>query len=668
MSRARDLNLYSALFPAAISFGAGIIAFLSGFGWWIYALAAGLAIIFMFLQRPSLAVLIIFFAAGSIDSWIRQPGEPDESVFDQKLRLSGVIIEEREGETSHNFIVRIDSIDGSAAGKFDLMVNCWNYLSPEMVTDRITFIGTIKHFERRNDLPYETDYSMILSKKGIEGISRISADDIVSISREAGIRYDIVRLRYKISDLILRSGMNDFTRELLVTLLTGDREILPADYRAIFSHAGVAHILALSGLHVAIISLIVSIMLWPLVIFNLRRWRSIGVVLILWLFAVMTGLTPSVVRAVVMATILLLTRILERRPAPLNSLGFAALVIMLFDPYSIISIGFQLSFLSVLSILLLADRLNPVHPRNRLIYYPVSVLTLSFSAMIATGILASFYFNIFPLYFLIANVPATLFLPFIVGGGVVYVIISAVGLPAGWIETMLDFLCDIIRVINRWVSTLPGAAVEGAAVTESQVLLYLIFLGVLTYWLYRPRKVTFGISVMILAVLMIVRFSENDFSPSDKIYLPHFSGSTNLIVADSNRLVVFSTLPRPDKETLVDACRSRYGTFMIRHGIDSVDIRETGNRVISINGKSFYFAGREVDKLPEDTVDYLVICKGFTADAVKIARMAGYRNLILSSDLHPRRRDRYSAELESAGINFVNHSDTTIVIQCNSIN
>ncbi len=665
MSSARELNLYSPLFPAAISFGAGIIAFLSGGGWWICAVAASLAIFFIISGRSSFALLLMFFIAGSLDSWIQQPGKPAGSVYGQKLVMSGVIVEEKEGETSHNLIVRIDSIGGHSCGKFDVMVNCWNFLSPEMVTDRITFAGKLRQLESSNDLPYEIDYSDILSKKGIAGVCSISADDIISVSKEKGIRYSIVRLRYDISELIIHSEMSDFTRELLVTLLTGDREILPADMREIFSHAGVAHILALSGLHVAIISLIVMIMLWPLVVLNMRRMRSVTVIVVLWIFAVMTGLAPSVVRAVVMATMLLLTGFLERRPAPLNSLCFAAIVIMLFDPYSIFSIGFQLSFLSVLSILLLAGRLNPVSPRNRILYYPVSILTLSFSAMIATGILASFYFNIFPLYFLIANIPAALLLPLIAGGGVVYVILAALSFPVGWIESTLDFLCRLIEIINRWVAGLPGATVEGAVVSETEAVLYLVFLGTLIYWLYRPRRVSFVISLLILAMLAAVRFNDNDFSPEGQIYLPHFSGSTNLIVADGRNMIVFTTAPRPDRASLKDVCESRYRSFMIHSGIDSIDMRDGTDKIISINDVTFCLAANNDVTLPADTIDYLVICKGFTSDPAGTARQSVCKNIILSSDLHPKRRERYKNELHSIGLPYIDHADTLIVINTN---
>ena len=222
--------------------------------------------------------------------------------------------------------------------------------------------------------------------------------------------------------------MSDPTIAFYIATITGDDSFLTDDSREEYSRSGLAHILALSGLHVAIIATVIAALLFPLHLMRQRKLRYIITIVILWIYAIVTGLSPSVTRAVVMTSMFLIALMIERRNSSLNALCFAALVILLFSPMSLYSIGFQLSFCAVASILIFANRMNPISPRHKIAYHFTSLITVSISAMIGTGLISAYYFHTFPVYFLLSNIIVLLILPFVLGGGILLTLLLAFGI------------------------------------------------------------------------------------------------------------------------------------------------------------------------------------------------------------------------------------------------
>jgi len=202
------------------------------------------------------------------------------------------------------------------------------------------------------------------------------------------------------------------------------------DTRQIFAATGCSHILSISGLHFAVIYSILNFMFSFLG--NNRRGRIVRQLIILpllWIFAFFTGMPPSVTRAVIMITIWGIGNAFLFRALTINTVGAAAFFMLLYNPFNLYSVGFQLSFLAVLAILLINPYLTSLyHSRNPIINYVWELSCTSTSAQLGTAPLSIYYFHQFPLLYLISNIfaipltgillllmPVSLFVSFIFG-------------------------------------------------------------------------------------------------------------------------------------------------------------------------------------------------------------------------------------------------------------
>ena len=187
----------------------------------------------------------------------------------------------------------------------------------------------------------------------------------------------------------------------------GDKSELTSEITETFSSVGASHILALSGLHLGIFYMILSVLLpmWR----NKRAFtllRELLILMIIWSFVFVAGLSASLTRAALLFTIFSFGRCLRRDASSLNSLALAAIVMLLFSPRSLFDVSFQLSFAAVFSILLLRPSLRRLLAADRYgkVYgYVADVVTLSIAAQIGTFPFVWYYFGTFPLYFLFTN-------------------------------------------------------------------------------------------------------------------------------------------------------------------------------------------------------------------------------------------------------------------------
>ena len=219
----------------------------------------------------------------------------------------------------------------------------------------------------------------------------------------------IVRLasywRGQLLDNYREWGISDEAYGVVAAMTLGDKSELDRDLKETYSKVGAAHILALSGLHLSIIYAIISLFIgW-------RRIRILSqsfIIVAIWAYALLTGMSPSVTRAALMISIYGLLSLGYRERMSVNTLAFTAIVMLLVNPMSLYNIGFQLSFMAVLAILLFNPLFNRLIPQRVLLRYrSVRLLwgmtTVSVSAQLGTAPLVAYYFGRFSTWFLLSN-------------------------------------------------------------------------------------------------------------------------------------------------------------------------------------------------------------------------------------------------------------------------
>ncbi len=276
------------------------------------------------------------------------------------------------------------------------------------------------------------------------------------------------------------SGLPDRERAVVLALLLGVRSELDADQKQVFARSGTMHVLAVSGMHVALIYWVLMTLLKPM---GGRRWawwvRGCIVLLLLWGYAGLTGATPSVLRATVMCTLFVIAGMLGRRTAGLNTLFGAAFLLLVWDPRMLFQLSFQLSFLAVLGIMLCYDPLRALWtPGNIVLRHVWSLVAVSLAAQLFTTPLSLAVFKAFPVWFLPANVVIVTLVNVGVVGGLVLLLVLPVPVLGPFVADALGGLVLVIGKVGELFAAAPLAYPDVRVSPLQAALLMLLILGV----------------------------------------------------------------------------------------------------------------------------------------------------------------------------------------------
>lgn len=307
---------------------------------------------------------------------------------------------------------------------------------------------------------------------------------------------------------------NDITDEdafaVAAALIAGYKAEIDPDLRSSYASTGAMHVLAVSGLHVGIIYLMLN---YALSFLNPLRFGFLSKVVIiislLWIYACVTGLPSSVIRACTMFSFVAIGTNLNRTTNIYGSITASLLLLLLINPYLLTQVGFQLSYAAVIGIIFLQPRVYNLFPQSRfwLVDKIWAITAVSIAAQISTFPLTLFYFNQFPTYFMISNlvvIPAAML---IVPTGFVFLLMKGMGLSvvSGYIGDALDTILQTLNFSISKVEALPYSLIDQLYITTpSFYLIYLIIIGLSTGIVFRHKALLFtGLSaaVMVLGII-----------------------------------------------------------------------------------------------------------------------------------------------------------------------
>ncbi|MCM1520744.1 MAG: ComEC/Rec2 family competence protein [Lachnoclostridium sp.] len=656
----RSLEATPLLLPG-VAFAAGTLAcYLADSEWIVIALAVVVLTLFL-LRQSYFTIIAVAAAAGYVNMHFHIVSLP-ENLIGERTVYSGVVLGSHETESVRIMVVEVDTVAGVACRPMKISVSNWSMFPAIYRDDRIEFKCTLQPLDPAPDLPDEWDTDEMLRRNGIVGKTVIDDKDVVKVTPTEGVMVSLRRFCDSVRSYIMESDMSQYSRQLLTAMITGDREYLHPDTRSLFSQSGIAHVLALSGMHVAILALLLSILLLPLRVYGLELLRRLIIVGALWIFAIMTGLSPSVLRAVIMATMLAGTRLLQRYPTPVNSISLASMLILLFDPWSLMTVGFQLSFGAVLAIVCLAERINPF-PRGGIGHYLASYPAVTLAAMIGTGVVSAYYFNMFPTWFLLANIPVAIILPPFVGCGVLLMVLKTIGLPYDSVTVVVDAMGGWISDIVDSVSRMPFPVVDGVFIDYISVILYIAVVITAGMWVNEYGRKWFYVSVVLLAGVIVTKLAEPEVTTA-RLYVPRHAYYTSIYVPQQDRLMVFTTASENQQDEIRQACGNRYRRFMQRRGLKELTITKvSAGQTLTIGDSKILLVDQSV-KIQGDHAapDHLVICRGYAGDIDEIAARYPDARIYLSRDLNKKLHDKYQRRLHDIGVNVVSLRDGPLIL------
>lgn len=491
-------------------------------------------------------------------------------LFDKNI-VQGIVSEKLKSTVYYDkFILKTFSVNEQICkGKIVFYV-------PKKVKKTIEVGNKIKVFETPKVLlnsfnPHQFDYSKYLQNQNIFYELKLKEKDFIKVSKDSNFYHYINLIKSKLLKSYSIESFKSENYNLLMALLFGEKTELSKELSTSYTQAGIIHILAISGLHIA---LIYGIVLWLTKPLQRLKKGKVYIFLIslsvLWFYAILAGFSASIVRAVVMFSILAFAKILNRQSNVYNSLALSAMLLLLYNPNYLFDVGFQLSFAAVLSIVIFQPFVRKYSYSK---YYVVretkSLLLISLVAQIGVLPLTLYYFGQFPLLFLVANLIAIPLSSVILVLGLVLIPFNFL-LPnvAVYLSILVNMLIDWMNNFTAWIVQFEIFIIRNIAFHEVLVVLMYVLIGCVIYFVYHPKIK--NLSPILVAVLLFQTgyFFLNSTEKSNNEFVVFNVMKHNLFVATKNNMAVFYTDNLKNSKSTIEAY-SR-GKFVKNYRIEPV--------------------------------------------------------------------------------------------------
>ncbi|WP_424962067.1 ComEC/Rec2 family competence protein [Ekhidna sp.] len=625
-----------------------------------------------------ITLTMLFLIGGSIakTKYHDHPAFHYTNVYKEIKGFSGIIVSPVNERTNHfrydfelsNLFTKTDS-NLRTSGKIHLYIRKDSLATPLRYGDKIMVYGNFFPIPGP-DNPNEFNYKEYLERQNIYSHAFVHQDEI-QIAENSPPNHFMkwaFSLREGASDIIDKRIPTPRENGIAKALLLGIKDHLDNDLKKAYSSAGAMHVLAVSGLHVGIIYLIIHIMFGKLAASGKWGKYAFGIISIvfIWLYASLTGLSPSVMRAAAMFSFVAFSKASAREGNIYNTLAFAAFILLIFDPYLIYSVGFQLSFAAVVGIVYLQPKLYRLLDfRPWLLDKAWAITCVSISAQLATFPLSAFYFHQFPTYFLVSNlvvIPAS-FLMLI--GGIGMLLIDPIISQAGEIIGLcLNQFMWLINEIISYVHILPNSLIEWIYMDQfGLIMTYLIVITLIVGLHYRNFKTLVVSGVLGLIFMLWGLLSHNTQSQrnelvfyeiSDKIAVDHIKGHQGILYIDDfekTELDLLSFQINPHRlASHLEPIKESILTFEEADFVQKETIRFgqiAGKRFLIFDSTTFHLEFKGVVK-----TDYLIINNGAVKSLEWLDKHFDFDQLIVSNKNSGFYSKKMKAESAEIGMNL----------------
>lgn len=495
--------------------------------------------------------------------------------------------------------------------------------------------------------PDEMDYAIYLLHKGIRYRQHAKLESVTKVGESPTLLTRATNLRQTLEHKILNSSLAPETQSMLIAVLLGNDDFITPETREHFSVVGVAHVLALSGLHVAIITLLIWFLLFPLDYMRAKKLRLVITLLLLIGYDVLTGMSPSVVRATVMIAFVFMSTLFYRKSTPLNSVAAAALVILVFSPGALYSVGFQLSFITVAALIIFFQTFEIKYPSNRLLKYLYSLFLTSLVAMLSSTILTAYYFNTLSVMTVLANFVILPVFPIFMIIGAVILLLLTMGGSIGWLNSVLDWMTTFINGSVNWLSTWSFGHSD-VYVTWVAVVVYYAILVLVALWLYRRNIRWLLVAGVVLVIGLAHGIVVDVTTPKQGMVIFNSYNSTPVLCHNHGKALLW--VPDVENDFDVEAFKRQHKAFLAHYSIDSLMLVDS--TICSIEGgivnhpyammfdKKILSVGKghwknyEPADSSEVKFDILLVTKQYHSTIAKARELFDVKTIVLSGDIY----------------------------------
>jgi competence protein ComEC len=348
--------------------------------------------------------------------------------------------------------------------------------------------------------PGEFDFKAWLAAKNIYHQVFLNQVQVYQLLHKSGnpiIKYAI-NIRKRQVDIYRKLIRNDEAFAVASTLVLGYRADLSKETLAAYSKTGTIHALSVSGMHVGIIYIFLN---WALFFLDRNRLlkiiKLVFICTLIWYYSMLTGFSPSVLRSAVMLTVYILAKAFNKNSNSYNILSFTAFCLLCYDPFLILDVGFQLSFLAVFGLIYLQPKIyNWFYFKNKWADKLWATIALSLAAQVTTFPLSIYYFHQFPIYFIFSNLfillPLTLMM---------YLGIGILMLRLYFLAPIFEWIITFTNNGLKWIANLPFSGITAIWIDVWQLILLSLALSIFVLAVVNYKK-----SLLLTAFVLFVIF------------------------------------------------------------------------------------------------------------------------------------------------------------------
>jgi len=461
------------------------------------------------------------------------------------------------------------------------------------------------------------NYKKYLARKNIHFQQYIKSNEIYVYEnpQKTSLHFRIYTLHEQLKNKLKTIIPEQKERNVALAMLLGDKSEIDQDVRDAYGAAGVAHILAVSGLHTGIVFLIVSMIFSPLKRHRSFSWLYYIIVLAsIWFYALLTGLSPSVTRASLMLSFVLVGSLINGKYQVINSIAASAFFILLIQPWLIFSVSFQLSYLAVFGIVLIYSKLHKILvPPEKVTGYIWKIICVSIAAQIATFPLVVYYFHQFSPFFIASNIFVIPAAALIISIGMIILVIDGIGLSIPFLNTLLEKILYFTNQIVFKIESLPGSHIDNLYLDFSNMLLLYLFIAVVVlnfYYFSKKLLLVAALSSLLLITGLSMQIIHNQHQNAVVVYSQ--PGNIHVDFIRGNKLLKYKFRNRmrntQNTQSLSDTL-NQYNIQKIQSIYKSEKIFTSSKYdLVVFKGKRFLFLKRPIHGLQKALyVNYLFV-------------------------------------------------------------
>ena len=396
--------------------------------------------------------------------------------------------------------------------------------------------------------PEQFDYQKYLFRKGVRRQIYLKSDCWEKLEyRRANPIYEY---SYRLRDFLLITlqylGIEGDEYAVAAAILLGYDDTLPSELRRKYVAAGSMHILCVSGMHVGVVFMVFSYMLSFLK--KNKSWqyklKQVLLLLLIWLYALLAGLAPSILRSTIMLSFVIIGEIVERNGVVINSLAASAFLLLCINPANLFNVGFLLSYSAVIGIVVLQRPINNLfYMKYKFLDKLWELMSVTLAAQIATAPFSIYYFHQFPSYFWLSNLFMGPISSVVIIGGIVMLLVSFIPYINIGVAFCVKWMIFAMNNIVSWIENLPFSIIKGLYINSVEFVCLLLALLLFMMLIEQKKKLMifsilfilliFSTSQLTRAMMQREQLSFTVFSMNKNTAIDFVCGRNHVLVCDT---------------------------------------------------------------------------------------------------------------------------------------